>query len=332
MKDVMLLAHPYSPAWSFSKKIQKYIYDNKEEEVPLTKLEIEKFNNKETLPHIPENVRKKDVYLIYSSNMHPNDWWTDLIKIKDLALSASVNSISFVLPNMLYTRQDRKHKSRVPITSRAFANSISDGLQRIITMDLHSAQIQNAYPANVPIDNLYSFPEVVKHVRANHLKDLENLVIVSPDAGGVNRAASFLGRLLDATHEFDSKPHDYSFAFTHKLRSKPGEIGKMWLIGDVNKKDVLVIDDIYDTCGTNIKCAELLKKNGAKKLFSYATHGLFTKGTKSLLKSYDFILTSNTHYKGKSGNGNIEVIDMSGSFAEAIYRAQKGQSISKMFD
>ncbi len=332
MRDVVLLADPKSSSWGFAKKIQEYIYKNKEEKVQLAKLEMTRFNNKEIMPHVPENIRKKDVYFVQSSKKHPNDWWVELLLTKDLCASASANSISFILPNMNYTRQDRKHKSRVPISSRAFANSISSGLKRIITMDLHSAQIQNAYPANVPIDNLYSFPEVVKHIRSKHLSDLENLVVISPDAGGVDRAASFLGRLINATHEFDQKPHNYSFAFTHKLRSKPGEIEKMWLIGDVKDKNVLVIDDIYDTGGTNIKCAELLREAGAQKLMSYATHGLFTKGTEGLLKTYDSILTSNTHYKPKKGNGNIEVIDMSGSFAEAIYRAQKGQSISKMFD
>ena len=179
MKDVMLAAYPHSSAWAFAKKIQKYIYDNKEEKVDLVKLEIERFNNKEILPHFPDNVRKKDVYLIQSSNKHPSDWWVELLLIKDMALSASVNSISFVLPNMNYTRQDRKTKSRVPVSSRTFANSISSGLKRIITMDLHSAQIQNAYPPEVPIDNLYSFPEVVKYVRANHLDFLEIFLLFS---------------------------------------------------------------------------------------------------------------------------------------------------------
>ncbi len=332
MKDVMLLADPYSPAWDFSKKIQDWIIKNEEEKVPLARLQIEKFNNREILPHVPENIRKKDVYLVQSSNKHPNDWWVELILIRDMALSASVNSISFVLPNMLYTRQDRKHKSRVPISSRAFANSVSDGLKRIITMDLHSPQIQNAYPSNVPIDNLYSFPEVVKYIKENNLSDLENLAIVSPDAGGVDRAASFLGRLINSTIDNFPSPENYSFAFTHKLRDKPGEVAKMWKIGNVKDKNVLVIDDIYDTGTTNIECAKLLKKDGAQKLMSYATHGLFTKGTEKILKNYDCVLTSNTHYFPRKNNKGVEVVDMSGLFGEAIYRAQKGLSVSKMFD
>jgi ribose-phosphate pyrophosphokinase len=332
MKDVILLANPYSPAWGFAKRIQNWIIENEEEKVPLARLEMERFNNREILPHVPENIRKKDVFLIQSSNKHPNDWWVELILIRDMALSASVNSISFVLPNMLYTRQDRKHKSRVPISSRAFANSVSDGLKRIITMDLHSPQIQNAYPANVPIDNLYSFPEVVKYLKEKNISDLEHLAIVSPDAGGVDRAASFLGRLINATSDNFPSPENYSFAFTHKLRDKPGEVAKMWKIGNVKDNNILVIDDIYDTGSTNIECAKLLKKDGAKKLMSYATHGLFTKGTKKLLKTYDHVFTSNTHYANNKKDQGLEVIDMSGLFAEAIYRAQKGLSVSKMFD
>jgi ribose-phosphate pyrophosphokinase len=332
MEDVVLLANPRSQAWSFAKKIRDHIRENKEEEVDLKKLDITRFNDKEILPHVPENIRKKDVYFIHSPNKNPADWLTELILTKDLCLSASVNSLSFVLPKIRYDRQDRKHKSRVPISSRAIANSISPGLQRIITMDLHSAQIQNAYPANCPIDNLYSFPEVVKHIRKNHPSDLENLAVISPDAGGVDRAASFLRRLINANYEIDPKKHDYSFAFTHKLRPKPGEIGDMWLIGDVKGKNALIIDDIYDTGGTNIRCAELLRENGAKKIMTYATHGLFTKGVDKIANAFDLVMTSNTYYKPKNHSDKIEVIDVTPSFAEAIYRAQKGFSISKMFD
>jgi ribose-phosphate pyrophosphokinase len=329
MKDVVLLADPKTPAWDFAKNIQDYILKTKEEEVHLYNLEITPFGNKEILPYVPGNIRKKDVYLIQSSNKNPNDWLVELILIKDLCLSASVNSLSFVLPNMDYSRQDRKHMSRVPISTRAVANAISPGLSRIITMDLHSAQIQNAYPANVPFDNLHSFPEVVNYLVKNHYSDLENMAIVAPDVGGASRANSFLKRLAKAGGDFNKR--DYSLVLISKMRDKPGSVEEMLILGDVKDKNILIVDDIYDSCGTSVKAGEKLREKGAKKLLTYATHGLFTKGTKCILENFDSVMTSNTHYAPKEGDGNIEVIDVAPTFAEAIYRAQKGLSVSRLF-
>lgn len=333
MEDVILLADSKTPAWDFADKIQKYLskkYHSKEF-IP-TQIDITTFRNKEFLPHVSENMRKKDIYYIQSPDKDPSRWWVELLLMKDLCLSASVNSLSYVLPNMNWSRQDRKDKSRVPISARALAKSLySKKTERIITMDMHSPQIQGFYDESVPIDNLYSFPEVVKYIREKHYSDLENMVIVSPDAGGVGRGMSFLNRMVDA-NKSDKEKHNYNFAFTHKLRSKPGEIDKIWFVGDVKEKNVLIVDDICDSGGTLIESGRLLKENGAKKVLVYATHGLFTVGTKCVLDNFDSVMTSNTYYKPKEGDGNVEVIDVTSSFAEAIYRAQKGFSISEMFD
>ncbi len=328
MKNVVLLADSKTSAWDFAKKIQKYIHDTKEENVPLYEIEIGYFNNKELNVHVPNNIRKKDIFYIHDSSKEPQQWWVELLLIKDLLLSASVDSITLVLPNMLYSRQDRKHMSRVPISSRALANSISPGTKRIITVDLHSPQIQNAYPSFVPLDNLHSFPEVARYLEEKHLKEIENLAIVSPDVGGVNRARSFLKRLENMNKGFFKK-RDYSLALIDKSRSNPGEIAGMQLVGEVSGKDVLIVDDIIDTGGTLCKSADLLREKGAKKVMCYATHGIFSKGTEELKKKFDVIMTSNTHYRETDG---IEVIDLAPLFAEAMYRAQKGLSISRLFD
>lgn len=328
MKDVILLADPNSMAWDFAKKIQKHIRDSKEENVPLYEISIEHFNNKEMNVHVPSNIRKKHVYYIHDSSKNPQEWWVELLLVKDLLLSASVESITFVLPNMLYSRQDRKHMSRVPISSRALANSISPGIKRIITVDLHSPQIQNAYPPNVPLDNLYSFPDVVRYLEKVHLREIDNLVVVSPDAGGVDRVRSFLKR-LDNLNEGSFKKRNYSLALINKVRSKPGEVSGMQLVGDVVGKDVLIIDDIIDTGGTLCNAADLLRDKGARKVMCYATHGIFSNGTDKLSKKFDIVMTSNTHYRE---NNTIEIIDLAPLFAEAIYRSQKGLSISKLFD
>ncbi len=328
MKDVVLLADPKSKAWGFAKKIQDYIAKTKGEFVPLQNVSIELFNNGEIDMYVPENIRKKDVYFIHDSSKEPQRWWIELLMIKDLLLSASVESVSFVLPNMLYSRKDRKDKSRVPISARALANSISSGLKRIITLDLHASQIQAFYPPQLPLDNLYSFPVVVKYLSENYLRDINKLVVVSPDAGGVERARSFLGRLERLNNNYMGEK-EFSFALISKTRRRAGEIDNMQLVGDVEGRDVLIIDDIIDTGGTLCKAANLLKSNGAKRIFCYATHGMFTQGVENLNKEFDVLLTSNSHFW--EGN-NAEIIDMSGLFAEAIYRAQKGLSISMLFD
>ncbi len=328
MKNVILLADPNTHAWEFARKIQKYIEQTKEEIAPLHEVSIDFFNNKEINMNIKHNIRKKDVYFIIDSSKDPQQWWVESLLIKDLLLSASAETVTFVFLNMLYSRQDRKPKSRVPISARAFANSISSGLKRIITMDLHASQIQGFYPAELPLDNLYSFPPVVKYLSQTHLNNTQELVIVSPDAGGVERAKSFLERLekLNA-NSLDKK--EFSFALISKTRPKAGEIKNMELVGDVANKDVLIVDDIIDTGGTLCKAADLLRNHGAKRVFCYATHGMFTKGTEELREKFDSILTSNTHNIKENG---IEIIDVAPLFAEAIYRAQKGLSISKLFD
>jgi ribose-phosphate pyrophosphokinase len=327
MEEVILLADKNSAAWDFAEKIQKHLEQTRNIAVPLQDVSITKFRNGEILVHVPENMRKRDVYFIHDSSKDPQQWWVELLLIKDLLLSSSAENVSFVLPNMLYSRQDRKDKPHVPISARALAESISSGLKKVITMDLHAPQIQGFYPSNVPLDNLYSFPEVVRYLRKHHFGDLNNLVVVSPDAGAAGRTKTFLRKLQEAQKDDENK-QEYSFALLSKERSKPGEIGSMQLIGDVSGKNIIIIDDIIDSGGTLCRAAEVLKENGAKKLFCYGTHGIFTSGTLELCKVFDVVMTSNTHPQKEEC---LEVVDVSSLFAEAIYRAQKGLSISELF-
>ncbi len=188
-------------------------------------------------------------------------------------------------------------------------------------MDLHAPQIQGFYPESIPLDNLYSFPEVVRYFfKENGSFDPENLVVVSPDVGGVERAGSLAKRI---------NPKN-PVTFIEKRRKTAGEVEGMRLVGDVYGKDVLLVDDIIDSGGTLCKAADLLKEKGAKRLICYGTHGIFTMGYEKLFEKFDRVITSNTH--NKESNKNLEVIDVSSIFAEAIYRAQKGLSISKLFE
>ncbi len=324
----MLLADRNSKAWDFAEKIKSYFHSVHSISVPLEEVSVSHFRNGEIDMHVPSNMRERDIYFIHDSSKNPQEWWIELLLLKDLILSSSANSVSFVLPNMFYSRKDRKDKPHVPISARALANSISSGTKRIITMDLHAAQIQGIYPPEVPVDNLYSFPEAVKHLRKNHPGSLENLAVVSPDAGGAERAKAFLKK-LEKAQEHDVERHDYSFALISKTRPRAGEVDSMELVGDVEGKNILIVDDIIDSGGTLCKAGELLRRKGAKKLFCYGTHGFFTKGTEELKKSFYAIMTSNTIYREKN---DVEVVDVSGIFAEAIYRSEKGISVSKLFE
>lgn len=319
MKDVILLSDKNSKSWTFAEKIQNYLKEIKECDVPLKEVEINHFRNGEIDMCVPENIRKQEVYFIHDSTKNPQEWWVQLMLLKDNLLSASAESVSFVLPNMLYSRKDRKEKPHVPISARTLARTISPNLKRIITMDLHAAQIQGFYDESIPIDNLYSFPEVVKYLEKKPLGNLEELVILSPDSGGVSRARAFAQKI----------GVENPLAMIYKQREKAGDVKEMKLVGDVKDKDVLIVDDMIDSGGTLCEAANLLKEYGAKNLFCYGTHGIFTKGTSNLLNNFQRVMTSNTHYS--EGNG-VEVIDMSSVFAEAIYRAQKGLSISKLFE
>ncbi len=328
MDGVILLADRNSRAWGFAEKVREYIRETKRVFIPLVDVSIEHFRNGEIKMHVPENMRKKEVYFIHDSTKNPQEWWIELLLIKDLLLNASAESITFVLPNMLYSRQDRKDRPHVPISARALAKSISIGLKRIITMDLHAAQIQGFYSENTPLDNLYSFPETVRHLKEKHPDDLKNLVIVSPDVGGADRAKAFL-QSLERAQQNSFEKNKYTFALISKTRSQPGEVEHMQLIGDVAGKNILVIDDMIDTGGTLLKAVELLREKGAEKLFCYATHGIFTTGTENICRNFDRVMVSNTHYREDDG---LEIIDISPIFAEAIYRAHMGLSISKLFE
>jgi len=322
MEKVILLADKSSNSWVFAQKIQEYLLDVKDIKVPLREVSIKYFRNNEIDMEVPENVRKKEVYFIHDSNKNPQEWWVELLLLKDLLLSASIENLTFVLPDIIYNRKHWKDRPHVPISARTLAKSISPNLKRVITMDLHSPQIQGFYPEEMPLDNLYSFPSVVNYLKENskEIKNLEELVIISPDAGGVKRAESLAKRLKSK----------YPTAFISKRRnSETNEIEEMRLSGEVEKKDCLVIDDIIDSGGTQCEAAELLKKHGVKKLYAYATHGLFTKGIKELCRYFDRIITTNTHAQKNDG---VEIIDVSSVFAEATYRAQKGLSISKLFE
>jgi len=323
MNGVVLLADPKSASWKFAEKIKEYINSQYHFNVPLRELSIKLFRNGEIDMEVPQNVRGKDVYFIHDSNKNPQEWWVELLQLKDLLLSSSAETVSFVLPNMLYSRKDWKDRSHVPISARVLASSISPGLKRIITMDLHSASIQGFYPESMPLDNLPSYPTVISHIQNNQSSfgELKKIVIVTPDVGGAKRAANFA----------KNAGSEYPIAIVDKRRDPiTGKAQSINLVGDVENKDCLIFDDLIDSGGTLCDAVSLLKDKGARKVYCYATHGLFTKGSDELCCSFDKVMTSNTYYR--EDFPPVEIIDVSPIFAEAIYRAQTGGSISELFE
>ncbi|OPB41963.1 Ribose-phosphate pyrophosphokinase 2 [Trichoderma guizhouense] len=220
------------------------------------------YSNQETSVSIGESVRDEDVFILQSTAPGDvNDGLMELLIMIHACRTASARRITAVIPNYPYARQDKKDKSRAPISARLIANMLQvSGCNHIITMDLHASQIQGFF--NVPVDNLYAEPSVLRWISEN--LDVENCVIVSPDAGGAKRATSLADRL------------NTGFALIHKERPRPNVVGRMVLVGDVQDKVAILVDDMADTCGTLAKAAETLNAHGARQVFAIVTHGILS--------------------------------------------------------
>ena len=315
MKDAMIIADLKSSAGDFAAKIYENLKKRPENlGVGLNEITITYFRDGEIKPKIAKNVRRKKCYFIHDSAKKPNDWLAELIFVNETLRNSGAGEIIDVLPYLRYCRQDRKDESRTSISMKAVADCISKYADRAVTVDAHFSQIQGFF--DIPLDNLYSSPTVAEYFKKNHPKIIENCVILSPDAGGANRAEGFAKRFGVS-----------DIAVGYKSRPKPGEVGKLKIIGDVKDKNVLILDDIIDSGGTLVKAAEECKKAGSLKVYTYAAHGLFTKGAK--LEGIEKIFTSDTVYRGNEKN--VEVISMAGLFSEVIYRINEGNSISELF-
>ncbi|MFA4953087.1 MAG: ribose-phosphate diphosphokinase [Candidatus Pacearchaeota archaeon] len=325
MDNVILLADKNSCAWGFAEKIRDYISEECEP-ICLESVSIQQFRNKELDIYIPANVRKKEVYFIHDASKNPQDWLTQLVLIEDALKRASVGEICLVLPNLPYERKDWKDRPHVPISARKIAKIISEDADRMITMDLHSPQIQGFY--DIPVDALEGFLDVVDYLIRDRSFNLENLVVVAADVGGAKRTRNFAEKLERILRE--SKLNiEIPMAIIDKRRVR-GEVDEMRLIGEVKDKDVIIYEDMIDSGGTLKSAAELLRREGAKKLVAYGTHGIFTEDADLKLSNlYDRLMVSNTI--PYTPRGKVEVIDVSHTFAKAIYRAQKGLSISNLF-
>ncbi|HSX25843.1 MAG TPA: ribose-phosphate pyrophosphokinase [Chlamydiales bacterium] len=281
-------------------------------DVKLGQVLIESFPDGEIGAQILENVRGKDVFVVQSVARHPNHFFMELLILVDALKRASARSIVAVIPYYPYARQDRKEKGRVPITAKLVADLLERaGVTRVLTMDLHTDQIQGFF--NIPVDHLYARPLFVKALREMKLKDA---VVVSPDVGSNKMARKFAEDLK------------LGLAIVDKRRVSAREVESNALIGDVRGKQVILVDDICSTGTTLEVAAKVCKKQGAKSVLAVVTHGLLVGGIK--LDGIDKLLITNTVPLLKTKK-NLEVVSVADLFGQAIDCVISAKSISSLF-
>ena len=290
--------------------------------VKLADATIRKFADGEIFVKINENIRGEDVYIIQSTSPPVNDHLMELLITIDAARRASARRITAVIPYFGYGRQDRKDEGRTSISAKLVANLItSSGANRVVTTDLHAGQIQGFF--DIPLDNLFSVNEMIQDMEKISFEK-NTLAIVSPDVGGVVRARAFAKRI------------NASLVIIDKRREKAGESEVMNIIGEINNKTCILLDDIADSAGTLCNAATALKKNGAKEIYSYVVHGVLSKDAVEKIKNSDIkelVLTDSIQASEKVKNTkNIRHISIAPLMGEAIKRINSNSSVSALFD
>ena len=287
--------------------------------MPLGKCEVSTFSDGEISVSIQETVRGSDVFVVQSTNAPVNNNLMELLIMIDALKRASAGRITAVMPYYGYARQDRKSRSRDPITAKLVADLITAaGADRVLTMDLHAAQIQGFF--NIPLDHLVGMPILAREFVK---KEIEDLVVVSPDLGSVTRARNFANYL------------DAPIAIIDKRRPKANVCEVMNIIGDINGKNVVIIDDIIDTAGTLCNAANALKERGAKSVRACATHGVLSGPAIQRIQDSaieELILLDTIQLPGEKHIDKIDVVTVAEVFAEAIKRIYNDQCLSSLFD
>jgi ribose-phosphate pyrophosphokinase len=286
--------------------------------IELGKCTVSAFPDGETFVKIDENVRGEDVYLVQSTSPPTNHYLMEMFIMMDALRRASASRITAVLPFYGYARQDRKDQPRVPITAKLVANLIvAAGANRVLTMDLHAQQIQGFF--DIPVDHLYAAPVMYEYVRS---KKLQNLVVVSPDVGGLKMAHAY------------SQVMEAGLAIVAKRRKNASEIESMTVIGEIKGKTVLMVDDLTETAGTLTTAAALLKQKGAKKILACVSHAILNDlGIERLRKSViDELITTDTVLRPAIPGVNITTLSVAGLLGEAMKRIHNNSSVTSLFE
>jgi ribose-phosphate pyrophosphokinase len=286
--------------------------------VELSESKVGRFNDGEIQVKIVDNVRGADCFIIQPTCPSVNENLMELLVLADALKRASAKRITAVVPYYGYARQDRKSEPRVPITARLVANLLATaGITRLLTMDLHAGQIQGFF--DIPVDHLYAKPILSKYFQD---KDLKDIVVVSPDAGGADRARSF------------AKSIHSDLVIVDKRRPRPNEASVMNIIGEVKGKTCIIVDDLVDTAGTLTKVADAIKEKGAARVLAAATHGVLSGQAKQRVQnsSLEELVITNTVPLSKEGpSEKIVVLNVAPILAEAIKRISNDESISTLF-
>ncbi|BCH54955.1 ribose-phosphate pyrophosphokinase [Agrobacterium vitis] len=289
--------------------------------VPLGKASVRRFADQEIFVEIQENVRGEDVFIVQSTSFPTNDHLMELLIMIDAFRRSSARRITAVIPYFGYARQDRRASGRTPISAKLVANLITEaGADRVLTLDLHAGQIQGFF--DIPTDNLFAAPVLARDVKEHY--DLANLMVVSPDVGGVVRARALAKRL------------DCLLAIVDKRRDRPGESEVMNIIGDVEGKDCILIDDIVDSGGTLCNAAEAMLNMGAASVTAYITHGVLSGGAVTRVTSSklrELVITDSIQPTvAVQSAHNIRVLSTATLLGEAINRTSAEASVSSLFD
>jgi ribose-phosphate pyrophosphokinase len=289
-------------------------------EIPLGRLRISRFSDGEIFAEIQENVRGVDVYVVQPTCAPANDNLMELLIIIDALKRASAGSITTVIPYYGYGRQDRKAAPRTPITAKLVADLVTAaGAQRVVAVDLHAAQIQGFF--SIPFDHLFAMPVFLDYLRARYPN--EKPVFVSPDAGGVERTRAYAKRL------------DVDLAIIDKRRERANVSEVMNVIGDIEERDCVIIDDMIDTAGTLTSAAKALKDQGARSVSAAATHAVLSGPAVERIKSsvLDEVVVSDTIplSEAAAAMGKMKVLSVNKLLGEAIKRIHNGDSVSSLF-
>ncbi|MFH1876682.1 MAG: ribose-phosphate pyrophosphokinase [Candidatus Omnitrophota bacterium] len=287
--------------------------------IKLGEIQVTRFSDTEVWTKIEENVRGKDVFIVQSTCPPVNENLMELLVILDALKRASPARITAVIPYFGYARQDRKDQPRVPITAKLVANLLTvAGANRVLTLDLHAGQLQGFF--DIPLDHLYAIDVFYEYFTEIQMR---NLVIVSPDVGGIKMARGY------------AKKFDADLAIVDKRRNTPDSTEVMHILGEVKGKDVLLVDDIIATGSSLVEAAKALKEAGAKKICAAITHGILSKNAVEKLDAshIDFLaITDSIPLPKEKESKKIKVVSVGKLFAEAIKRIHFEQSISVLFD
>ncbi|MDA7930989.1 ribose-phosphate pyrophosphokinase [Akkermansiaceae bacterium] len=285
----------------------------------LADVNVTAFPDGETFVKINENIRGEDVFIIQPTCPPTNHNLMELMIMVDAAKRSSAGRINAVIPFFGYARQDRKDQPRVPITAKLVADLLSAaGVERVVTMDLHAAQIQGFF--NIPVDHLYAKPVILRALTEHFGEDCDNLTVVSPDVGGVKMARAYSDAL------------GASLAIVAKHRVSATEVEAMQLIGDVEGRDVVLIDDMTETAGTLCAAADILKENGAKRIFAAVSHAVI--GDLGHQRINDSVIETviTTDSTPVVATKKVNPISIAPLLAEAIHRIHIGKSVTSLFD